>query len=218
MTQAGVLEKAGVQVLGGPEEAMPSSADPERELYHLAREVMATARAQVARDFAQAFPEEAGDATPSVSTGVPEITLPRIEGNMPPECETLCDAFLRNHAQLGWAPEASWELGAVHGIGAWLSLASSAGPIVLEDRLLALTVLNPRAYYPLHRHTPEEIYITIAGGFWLHHPGRDAVWVGPGDTVFNGSNQPHALTGGEASTLMIACWRDGSFEPSVILE
>ncbi|MEM9912345.1 MAG: dimethylsulfonioproprionate lyase family protein [Pseudomonadota bacterium] len=174
-----------------------SSTTVERELRHLARTVMAPARAQVAHDFARVFPTEAGEADPAGATGVSDIVLPRICEDAPPACRNLCAVFLQASTELGWSPEASREWGDQHGIGAWVSLASSAGPIVLKDRLLALTVLKPRACYRLHRHKPEEIYITIAGGFWLRHPRENAVWVGPGKTVFNPVKQPHALTEGK---------------------
>lgn len=197
---------------------MENSATAERELYQLAHAVMAGSVDEVARAFAQTFPSDAGEAEPPAAVGVPEFVLPKINDDMPVGCQTLCAAFLRHYENLGWAPNTSWELGADPGLGGWVAIASGKGLIHLDDRLLAFTVLNPRAYYPLHKHTPEEIYITVSGGFWLHHQGLEPVWVGPGDTVFNASNQPHALTGGGESTLIIACWRDGSFEPSIILE
>lgn len=195
---------------------------PEFLLYDLARRVMAEAPAQIAREFVAAFPEHPTlDAEPG-PTGIEGITLPVAAASDPAACRALTEAFRRHHAGLSWASAQSWEEGERPGIGAWLPIASPTGPIRVEDKLLAFTVLNPLAYYSLHCHGPEEIYVTVAGGFWLTRSAADArpdgEWIAPGETAFNESFAPHALRGGHAPTLMIACWRGGGFERSRNLE
>lgn len=41
-----------------------------------------------------------------------------------------------------------------------------------------------RAYYPLRRHQPKELHVTVSGGFRFERHGKEEVWVGPGDVVF----------------------------------
>lgn len=131
------------------------------------------------------------------------------------EFENLLKAFVALHRDVAWGEGYNQQdLGADVRLGGWVPLASSQGPIVAKDALLALTVLNAGAYYPPHKHEPEEMYVTVSGGFWFERPEKEEVWVGPGDVVFTERNEIHALRNGHAATLMIACWAGGSYRKS----
>ena len=62
-------------------------------------------------------------------------------------------------------------------------------------------------FYPWHHHPAEELYLIIAGEAIFEPAGRHPRRLSPGDTVFHGSNQPHAMTTEDKPVLAYVLWR-----------
>jgi quercetin dioxygenase-like cupin family protein len=81
------------------------------------------------------------------------------------------------------------------------------GPGGLEDRedvWLGLSLLAPHVRYPDHRHPPEEVYVSLAGGSWWN---SNMNWTtpGPGGLIYNQPNVLHAMRTADEPLLAIWC-------------
>ncbi len=70
-----------------------------------------------------------------------------------------------------------------------------AGPGGLEERedvWVGISLLAPHVRYPDHRHHPEEVYVSLAGGAWWN---ANMEWTtpGPGGLIYNEPNILHAM-------------------------
>jgi quercetin dioxygenase-like cupin family protein len=80
------------------------------------------------------------------------------------------------------------------------------GPVGVEirnDVWIGISLMAPHVRYPNHRHPPEEIYVSLAGGDWKkeqhwHRPK-------PGDLIYNEPNVLHAMATDEEPLLAIWC-------------
>jgi len=71
--------------------------------------------------------------------------------------------------------------------------------------------------YPEHKHSPEELYIVLAGKVWWEAENSNSGWKQAGDVIHNAPNQIHSVTGGGEPVLILNLWRGGSFEmPEII--
>jgi quercetin dioxygenase-like cupin family protein len=82
-----------------------------------------------------------------------------------------------------------------------------AGPGGLEERddvWVGISLLAPHVRYPDHRHRPEEIYVSLAGGAWWN---SNMEWTtpGPGGLVYNEPNVLHAMRTDAQPLLAIWC-------------
>lgn len=66
---------------------------------------------------------------------------------------------------------------------------------------------RPGFHYPMHHHPAEEVYLVLAGKAEFHVEGQGSRMLGPGETQFHLSNQPHALTTHAAPVLAYVLWR-----------
>ena len=71
-------------------------------------------------------------------------------------------------------------------------------------------------FYPWHHHPAEELYVIIAGEAVFEAAGRPARRLGPGDTAFHASNQPHAMTTKDKPVLAYVLWRGDLKTPPVL--
>ncbi|MGH6855075.1 MAG: dimethylsulfonioproprionate lyase family protein [Aestuariivirga sp.] len=81
------------------------------------------------------------------------------------------------------------------------------GPDGLEmrkDVLLGISLMAPKVRYPDHRHPPEEVYVSLAGGAWWKE-GKDWHWPGSGGLIYNEPNVLHAMKTDEDPLLAIWC-------------
>lgn len=62
-------------------------------------------------------------------------------------------------------------------------------------------------FYPWHHHPAEELYVIIAGHAKFEAAGKKARQLGPGDTAFHASNQPHAMTTEDRPVMAYVLWR-----------
>jgi quercetin dioxygenase-like cupin family protein len=82
-----------------------------------------------------------------------------------------------------------------------------AGPGGLEERddvWVGISLLAPHVRYPDHRHSPEEVYISLAGGAWWN-ANMDWTKPGPGGLIYNEPNILHAMRTEEQPLLAIWC-------------
>ena len=62
-------------------------------------------------------------------------------------------------------------------------------------------------HYPWHHHEAEELYFILAGEAMFEAEGLAPVLLGPGDSRFHGSNQPHAMDTRHCPILALVLWR-----------
>ena len=81
------------------------------------------------------------------------------------------------------------------------------GPGGLEERddvWLGISLLAPHVRYPDHRHSPEEVYVSLAGGSWWN-TNMDWTTPGPGGLSYNEPNVMHAMRTDAQPLLAIWC-------------
>lgn len=111
------------------------------------------------------------------------------------------------------------DLGATFTKGsAWFALADVDGPIVYTEGLVEIMLLNSGVVYPKHSHSPEELYIVLAGQVWWEADDADdsSIWKSAGEVIHHLPHQAHAITAGENPVLILNLWRGGSFEMPII--
>lgn len=82
-----------------------------------------------------------------------------------------------------------------------------AGPGGLEERddaWVGISLLAPHVRYPDHRHHPEEVYVSLAGGAWWN-ANMDWTMPGPGGLIYNEPNILHAMKTDAQPLLAIWC-------------
>ena len=87
-----------------------------------------------------------------------------------------------------------------------------AGPGGLEERddvWVGISLLAPHVRYPDHRHHPEEVYVSLAGGAWWN-ANMDWTTPGPGGLIYNEPNVLHAMRTEAQPLLAIWCLWVGS--------
>ena len=87
-----------------------------------------------------------------------------------------------------------------------------AGPGGLEERedvWVGISLLAPHVRYPDHRHHPEEVYVSLAGGAWWN-ANMDWTTPGPGGLIYNEPTVLHAMRTEEQPLLAIWCLWVGS--------
>jgi quercetin dioxygenase-like cupin family protein len=87
-----------------------------------------------------------------------------------------------------------------------------AGPGGLEERddvWISISLLAPHVRYPDHRHAPEEVYVSLAGGAWWNSY-MDWTTPGPGGLIYNEPNVLHAMRTEAQPLLAIWCLWVGS--------
>ena len=87
-----------------------------------------------------------------------------------------------------------------------------AGPGGLEERedlWVGISLLSPHVRYPDHRHPPEEVYVSLAGGAWWN-VHMDWTTPGPGGLIYNEPNVLHAMRTEAQPLLAIWCLWVGS--------
>jgi quercetin dioxygenase-like cupin family protein len=87
-----------------------------------------------------------------------------------------------------------------------------AGPGGLEERedvWVGISLMAPHVRYPDHRHHPEEVYVSLAGGAWWN---ENMEWTtpGPGGLIYNEPNVLHAMRTEAQPLLAIWCLWVGS--------
>jgi mannose-6-phosphate isomerase-like protein (cupin superfamily) len=89
----------------------------------------------------------------------------------------------------------------------WFNLVSPEGPFVSNDFRISFGYWGEGLHYKEHWHEPEEIYVPLSGQALFHSKGVPSRICGPGDTVYNKSNQPHSIDMKPDALLAMAVWR-----------
>ncbi|MCL4159001.1 UNVERIFIED_CONTAM: hypothetical protein GTU68_014101 [Idotea baltica] len=96
------------------------------------------------------------------------------------------------------------------------SIIGKGGPFT-SDKLWAFMVYMPSGlYYPWHQHPAEEMYFVVSGSGVFKREGCQDEILTAGQTVFNSSNQPHAMETRDEPVLCLVFWRD-RFETAPVL-
>lgn len=112
-------------------------------------------------------------------------------------------------------PYSEKDIGATFTNGsAWFPIADVNGPIVYTEGLVEIMLLNSGITYPKHSHSPEELYIVLAGQVWWEADGAadSPTWKKAGEFIHHLPHQEHAITAGDDAVLILNLWRGGSFE------
>jgi Dimethlysulfonioproprionate lyase len=83
-------------------------------------------------------------------------------------------------------------------------VAGPEGLEVRDDVWLGMSLLAPHVRYPHHRHPPEEVYVSLAGGSWWN-TNMDWTTPGPGGLIYNPPNILHAMRTDDEPLLAIWC-------------
>lgn len=75
---------------------------------------------------------------------------------------------------------------------------------IRDDLMIGISLMAPHVRYPDHRHPPEEVYVSLAGGAWWK---QGQGWHRPecGGLVYNEPNVLHAMATDEYPLLAIWC-------------
>ena len=131
-------------------------------------------------------------------------------GQGPPPIPRLAAAFAKLAPNLVWRRRK----GAENESPAFFDGHANAlvvGPDGLERRkdvLIGISLMAPKVRYPDHRHPPEEIYVSLAGGAWWKQGGD---WHRPecGELVYNEPDVLHAMATERDPLLAIWCLWNG---------
>lgn len=99
---------------------------------------------------------------------------------------------------------------------AWFPIADVNGPVIYSKGLIEIMLLDSGLAYPSHKHTPEELYIILAGKVMWEAENRAACWKHSGDVIHHPSNVIHSVKAADKPVLILNLWRGGSFETPVI--
>ena len=101
---------------------------------------------------------------------------------------------------------------------AWFPIADVNGPVIFSKGLIEIMLLDSGLAYPSHKHTPEELYIVLAGKVWWEADGKTACWKHSGDIIHHPSNVIHSVKSANNPVLILNLWRGGGFEMPVITD
>ena len=96
----------------------------------------------------------------------------------------------------------------------WFELAGPTGHFVTHQTRITAAYWGPGLLYGRHQHAPEELYTVVSGGGMFHVDGEEDRWLGPGQTRYHASNQPHAMTMQKEPIVTLVFWRgEGLADP-----
>lgn len=74
----------------------------------------------------------------------------------------------------------------------------------LGDVIVGLMYVAPGEQYPLHRHRPQELYLTLSGtARWRFGGNEDFAPIGPLETIYNHPNDLHSAVAGDTPLLAL---------------
>jgi quercetin dioxygenase-like cupin family protein len=137
--------------------------------------------------------------------GALDVAL-RIAGRGPPPIPRLATALAELSPHLIWRRRkgAETESRAFYDGHANALVVGPEGIEQRNDAMIGISLMAPHVRYPDHRHPPEEVYVSLAGGAWWKE-GKD--WHQPrsGGLVYNEPNVLHAMATEEEPLLAIWC-------------
>ena len=86
-------------------------------------------------------------------------------------------------------------------------------------KIAAYVVTMPAdLHYTWHHHPAEELYFVVAGQATFFREGMPEATLGPGQTSFHASNQPHAMETRDHPVMAMVLWRNGFDTPPQLTE
>lgn len=99
---------------------------------------------------------------------------------------------------------------------AWFPIADVEGPTLYSRGLMEVMLMGAMMTYPNHKHSPEELYVVLAGQLWCQSENQKACWKYAGEVIHHPPNVVHSIKSGDEPVLVLNLWRGGSFEMPVI--
>ncbi|WP_024953813.1 dimethylsulfonioproprionate lyase family protein [Sulfurospirillum arcachonense] len=200
---------------------MTKCINSPKELFKLAYKMASNLKDENANSFAADLPHidklSVHKLTPSL---LPITNAMKSIGSTAKSTVELVTAIKNAYKLQAWRqPYLEKDIGSTFTNGsAWFPIADVNGPIVYNKGLVEIMLLNKGITYPKHSHSPEELYIVLAGQVWWEAEGgaNSPCWKKAGDVIHHSPNQVHAITAGEEAVLILNFWRGGAFEmPSI---
>ena len=190
------------------------------DLYRLALLTLKNVNNEIATSFQTSFPDVERLSKKNLKASLLPITdyVPSV-GNTSASTSDLVEAIKKYYVYQSWRqPYSVEDFGSqFFNKSAWFPIADVNGPIVYSSGLMEVMILGSGLTYPEHKHSPEELYIVLAGKVWWEAENSNSGWKQAGDVIHNAPNQIHSITGGDEPVLILNLWRGGSFEmPEII--
>ena len=118
----------------------------------------------------------------------------------------LADAFAALQPFLNWAPKPGTENepNDFYNNHANTSIVGMGGLEDRDDVRIGASLVAPHQHYPRHCHPPEEYYVVLSPGSWMHEDGPFQK-LAAGDLFHNTPHVWHAMQAGEAPLLAVWC-------------
>jgi quercetin dioxygenase-like cupin family protein len=97
-------------------------------------------------------------------------------------------------------------------------LIGGGGPFTSAQMASWVVYMPAGLHYTWHNHPSEELYLVLAGEAEFMREGEPSETLGPGDTSFHASNQPHAMTTHDHPVMAYVMWRNNLETPPVLTD
>lgn len=188
-------------------------------LYELALRTLKDVDNEIATSFSRGFPCVSElSSTKLTRRTLPIVSSVRSIGSTAPSTLSFVRKIQETYLNQQWRqPYKVDDFGVEFFDGAaWFPIADADGPNVYSDGLMEVMLLGGNVTYPNHKHTPEELYIVLAGQVWWESEDNQACWKYAGDVIHHLPNVVHSIKAGAEPVLLLNLWRGGGFEMPVI--
>lgn len=188
-------------------------------LYELALSTLENTKSEIASSFRLDFPELNQLSSVDVKPHVLPIASSVMQvGKTAPTTARIVEVIQQTYRDQQWRqPYKVEDFGIDFFNGtAWFPIADVEGPILYSEGLIEIMLLGPKVTYPNHRHSPEELYMVLAGQVWWEAEDQHACWKYAGEVIHHRPNVVHSIKAGDEAVLILNLWRGGSFEMPVI--
>jgi len=199
----------------------PNSIYSPKEMFELAQKIVSELRDKNAISFAENLPRvdelSLSELAPSL---LPIVNAIKSIGPVSKSTSELVSAIKNTYELQAWRqPYSEKEIGAAFTNGsAWFPIADVKGPVVYTEGLVEVMLLGGGVSYPKHSHSPEELYVVLAGQVWweAEDASESPAWKKAGEVIHHLPHQVHSISAGEEAVLILNLWRGGVFEmPSI---
>lgn len=188
-------------------------------LYELALATLENVDNKIASSFRNDFPElnqlSSVDLKPSILPLAPSVLK---VGNTASSTTSIVQEIQETYQSQQWRQPYQADDFGLDFINktAWFPIADVEGPILYSKGLMEIMLLEPNITYPNHKHSPEELYVVLAGHVWWQSDNQKACRKFAGEVIHHLPNVIHSIKAGNKPVLILNLWRGGSFEMPVI--
>lgn len=190
-------------------------------LYELALSTLESVKNKIASSFRLDFPDLSQLSLVSLKPSILPIASSVLKvGKVAPSTAGIVEVIQYTYMNQQWRqPYQVSDFGLeFFNCSAWFPIADVKGPIVYSKGLMEVMLLDSKVVYPSHKHSPEELYIVLAGQVWWQSENEKACWKYAGEVIHHRANIVHSIEAGNEPVLILNLWRGGSFEIPVIIE